>query len=514
MYSAISEQTEHVFDVVTRQMIHKILIDLGPLPEIDNYITIDNGYNAPQNTSNEQHGIILANDKLHVTVANNTNPRSLKWDTLTGLHMTGQYVSKKQSIEQFRPIYADKLIDVVLSEMTVPCSMSLDFNIQLLDRDQAYSLPAEIFRRYAPGLVYTELISYDYPIPIDIVSMLYSIFKMRKFSTPITFKQYIAGCSNNKFQCVVPRANTKNQVELVYPKQLINVVTTIEYTEEKPEAIKVQRAAGGYEVKFTVHFQFERADMLTLKYPCIVDNVLVPEIMLPKQNSSRPMPSMDGPYPLFGMNNAIKSLEKIKPSAIRMPAYDDWLIPQELAFARSYREFLTAAFLIDETAPDGYTEIDLCDDLTGEGDYLHPTVIEILKIQKRESFRVDCIFHVDVYLGDCIIEPSTITITDDFKLRVPCVDIHKPHRIMLSEITDVKYLDPKWLKYIIQYWPFFLISLQVSDLLKNGLLEFDGTKLDDPANNVLGGTYDSYWPLRIIKADIITRHESTGNNQS
>ena len=511
VYSAISEQTDHIYDVIAKQFAHKILRDLNTLTKLEDKIYIDTGYSAPQSTTDGDNNSILRNNKLIVKATPNTNPTSLKWDNITGQHVTGQYINSRTLHNQFNLLFADKAASIFVREMTIPTSINLEFELELVSRDQAYEIPAQLFRRYAVGQVFTEVLTYDYPIPNDILTLLFSLYKMRRLSTPKTFPEYIDICSNNKFTYNVSRADQRN-VEIVVPKTMINALCTVEYNEDKPEEVKVNRSANAYQTKFNVIVQFERSDMLMMQYPCVVDNQVLPANMIPEPKTTH-IESLDGPFPTRVFNEAMKTTSMVRPSEVRMPYYDDWLIPGSLAQMRSYKEFMTAIFLVDEQNPDRITEIELGGDL-GDGDQLHPIVKKILKLQGNDSFRTDCIFHIDVFWGDRAVDASTLSIDENLVVRVPCKDINQTHRIVLSEITDLKYLNPKWLPYLVTECPYFLLCPVVTDLMQKGLLTIKNGTLYDPKKNIIGGTDDSYRPLRIIRADIIAKHEAERNRQN
>ena len=115
-----------------------------------------------------------------------------------------------------------------------------------------------------------------------------------------------------------------------------------------------------------------------------------------------------------------------------------------------------AMFLLEELPEEEKTEenknnkyrdkiiIDLNGDL-GDGYELHPKIKEILKIQKHESFFRDCIFNISVFIDEHIVGFEHLQIDDDLKVTIPVSqDIHKERRIVISEISDLRYLNDKW----------------------------------------------------------------------
>ena len=505
VYSTISEQTDHIHDVVVHQLCQKLLFDLNILTDLKDKIYIDTGYSAPQKTSDDDNNSILRQNKLIVKSTPNVNPNSLKWDSLNGKHTTGQMIQGRHIFRQFPILLADKASDIYLHEMTVPSGVDLEFELELVSRDQAYEVPSQLFRMYATGQVFSEILSYDYPIPADILTMIFSLYKMRRLTNPLSFVDYIKICSNDLIQYNVSRKLKDGNVELVIPKTNINVIASMDYSDNKPDEIKVNRSANAYQIKFTLNAQYERADMVLLRYPCVVNNQLVPSNMIVAKPSTTILSSLPIKANITSEQESIHALSSLvdKTACVKLPYYDDWTMVPSLATLRSYRNFLTAIFLIEED-PDNSTLIDLSGKL-GEEDELHPIVKEILSVQGTDSFYTGAIFHLAVYYGDKHLDPGTLSFSSDLKLSVGCNKIDYTHRIVLSEITNIKYLDEKWLQYLYKYKDFFLVYPSVINYINNNFLNDNGSGYEYPAGKNPGATDDSHRPKRIIQSDIIAK---------
>jgi len=508
IYSVIPEMTEHIHDVIARQLTHKIINDLNPLTPIADKIYIDTGHTAPQQASDGSHNAVLRNNKVIARALPVTNPTSLKWDSLNMSHTTGQYIDKRDLGTKYPYVFVDPVAEVRLLEMSIPTHMAIEIEIELVSRDQAYEIPVQLWRRFAGGHVYTETVVYDYPLPQDIIIYLYSIYKMRKFDKAMTFAQYLKKGSNDLITANVPRAANSQDVELIIPKTNVYCNVQLDYNEDKPEEIKVGRSANAYQTKFVLNVQYTRADMMVIQFPAVIDNQIIPEIMVPKRSTDIPFRNLDAGYPGDEVDKGSRAFA-IKPSAtpIVLPYYDDWMIPRGLTYSRSYREFLIAGTLVE--GPAMLSEIPLGGLIDEDGEYkLHDVVVKILKKQKQESFKTDCIFNIEVYANDVPIEPTHLELTDDLVLKFPGFNLSKRYRLVLSEITDVKYLNPKWYPDILENWPFFTISKQIADLINSGhIVVKDGT-LIDPNHDTLGGLDGSYRPLRKIIGDIVPSRRS------
>lgn len=512
IYSAISEMTEHIHDVVVQQLAHKILQDMNPLINLFGKIYIDTGYSTTQPATDGQHNSIIKDNKLTVRGYPSVNPTNLKWEMLSGMHNTGQFVDSFNITEMFPTLFFDIDADVRLLEMCLPTTLTLEFEFELVSRDQAYTLPSQLYRRYMDKHVFTESIQYDYPVPNQVITLLYSIYKMRKFENKMTFAEYMMKYSNNLFSVNVNRADPNSRVELTIPKTLTNTIVTVEYTEDKPEEIKVNKSVNAYQTKFTLTAQYERTDMLALKYPTIIDNQLIAPEMVPVTKQDMPIKSLYAPHPNKTTHDTARSFIGSRlPEPIVMPFYDDWIYPRESTFEMGYRPFLIAQFLVDEEHPEYKTSIPLGEQLD-EKYSLHDNVKDVLSIQKRNSFKQGALILIEVFWGNYVLDKTKLVLTDDLVLEVNCIDFKRPHRLVVYELTDVRYLDPEWYELVADKWPYFKVSDHISLLYSRDMITVnENGKLYDPSHNVLGGINDSHRPLRRIFADIIARNKTNRN---
>lgn len=177
-----------------------------------------------------------------------------------------------------------------------------------------------------------------------------------------------------------------------------------------------------------------------------------------------------------------------------------------------------AMFLLEELPEEEKTEenknnkyrdkivIDLDNDL-GDGYELHPKVKKMLKIQKHESFFRDCIFNISVFVDDHIVGFENLQIDENLKVTIPVSqDIHKERRIVISEISDLRYANDKWYPYI-KGDDFFIVDKETSIHDKI----FDN---DDWIDHYGGTENATYSALRRFKNTIFTRNKTRRNKQN
>ena len=265
----------------------------------------------------------------------------------------------------------------------------------------------------------------------------------------------------NSYPITVDVNNKKN--ELISKNVIINALVSTEYTDSKPEEIKINKMPLNYEIKFTIGIQFARPDMLVLKYPCVIDNTLLPESLIVNPNKQEsPMESIQGYYPQSSIDWYIDKtkVNYVDRTLIQFPYYDNWQVPGSSSIMKkSYHPWFISLFLMDEDKEK--TILELGDILDEENEYeFHPILKEILKIQGNDSFRNDVLFNLSVFNNNNEVERSTLSMDDNLNISVPCIDLYKERRIVLSELKDIKKLNPKWYPLIEKYSGFLQLTLK------------------------------------------------------
>lgn len=517
VYSPVSEIDTHIVLPVATQITHKIVNELHYQYILGDRIYIDTGWTATMN-HRINHVFINRQNLLKVTVET-LHPSNMTWDFTSFRYPTGHMIQTPHIQDIFPDLLVDKQGRITLKEMILPMCINLNGTMMFKNRDQAYEFQSLMYRRFSPGMVFTEVISYDYPIPNDILAMIYSLYKLRKFDRqPLKFKEWMDICSSKMCNFDINRTATSS--ELVVKKVLINPLVTINHTEDKPVENKRNKAVTQYDCNFTVNIQFQRPDMLTLEYPCVIDNELVPSNMIVTPKEDNPIESLDAPYPLKILEAQMRqtSVKGVEPYCIQCPYYDTWQTPYTPLRARSYKPMFIAMFLLEELPEEEKTEenknnkyrdkivIDLDNDL-GDGYELHPKVKKMLKIQKHESFFRDCVFNISVFVDDHIVGFENLQIDENLKVTIPVSqDIHKERRIVISEISDLRYLNDKWYPYI-KGDDFFIVDKEtdIHDKI------FDNDDWTDRYGGTENATYSA---LRRFKNTIFTRNKTRRNKQN
>lgn len=443
---ATPELESHVFYPAIKQACHKFLYDLNLQDIVGKNIFIETGFSQPKNYNDGKHNVKLNINKLRVQAEINTNPQSLKWDSISFKHFLSQGISHTTKNRDYQTIFYDPTCNIRIQEMSLPTYISLNCTLSILDRNQAYQVPSMIYRHYPPNIPTMDHISYDYPIPKPTIALVYTLYKLKRFNKPNSFRTWLEMCSGNNTQFAINRVATKE--ELVTKRILIDSLYMVDYQDNKPNEIVINRSPTQYDFNFTIHLQFSRPDLIIMDYPIVLDNRLLPGELIPDHlHRNEPIPNLIGPYPDNITNEYVDKYDhgRTKPVMIKFPDYDDWEIPTDcyLYTNNRYRPWFSCIFTMDEDSE--YTELPIGGLLDEELGYqLHPMVKDILKMQGKLSFDDNSLFNITIFNDDIPVEKTYLQIDENLTIKVKCVDPAKTRRLVISELLNFKYLGPEF----------------------------------------------------------------------
>lgn len=454
-FSVTSEMDTHIIRPVLTQLAHHIIERLNLSRVIGDEIYIRTGiWNQPKNTR-KNHSFRVRTNSVLIDATIEPINQPIYGGLYDSRHTHGNLIPYRQLFWHYPMIFHDDEADIKMYENIVPCSITMNMLIRMCSRAHGFEIPDRYLSSFSPGTVHTITIAYDVPVPNDILSMMFSLYKHRDLSDSIkidcdsgdvkpSFKNYMDRYQKVPFGVLISR--TLKHPEFVYSKTILDSKF---HLEALPSGVETSGASqlspDFYDTSVTFKLQFERTNGIFLQFPCVVDNKLLPSNMLPKPRSvDTPIQSAiknaGHPIELFEANYLRTKIINREP--IQCPFFDDWVLPPS-GYLRdqSYLPFFTIMILKPEDTDTEVIDLTKC---FGESYRLHEKVLEVLKLQKEESFRVDCIFNISVFLRDTPLDSIRMRLDDDLKLYIQCTDIHLQRRLVLSEITDIKYLNEKW----------------------------------------------------------------------
>ena len=284
----ISEQTDHIFMPVAQQLSHRILHMLGYEDVIGDNIYLSSEWSAHSKTYNSNDTARVAENRFKIDVDVQLNPNSQKWEAYTFKH-TAAYGIYKHLIHQQEAIYTDPYNKVRIMEMLSPINIILNCELTLVSAELAFRTPQQLFNGYENGSVatYTDLF-FDYPVPKEIVSILYHIWELdRDGGKPnnISFIEYIKRRTNNTW--TVTKHRDLNEYELTVPKYNLKSLCALEYNADRPQGVMENKLPTGWNIPFTYTVQFGMPTMQIIEYPCVVYNQLIDSMFIPTDEKCR-----------------------------------------------------------------------------------------------------------------------------------------------------------------------------------------------------------------------------------
>ncbi len=464
VHSVVSEASDHIYLPMITQVAHHIVNSLNLPKSIQDNIHIDTGWTTTKGTR-DHHSFRVRGNMFRV-LATMQPSQSPVFDYQTFNHAAGHTFYPGQLDMAYIPVLRDTGAEITLHEVPMPCSFSLECSFWISDRNLAYDINKRLNLRFSTGIAHYLSTVYDYPVPKDIISALFALFKHRKFDVndPV-FKQMVANKDSITFakwldklslaDFVLASSRTGKRKELVINKTIDNTLMTIDFEGNKPDEDRVHSTPNGYHTTFTCKFQFAEITALILQYPVIVDNTLLPSTMIPQpRNNDTPIRSIEPRYGNPMLNDAYQELSgnKVMQEPVQCPFYDDWRVPDNELWRRSYRPFFISIYTAEHEK--AVTTINL-DDILYEDSKLHEIVRYILKKQGVESFRGDCIFNISSYIRNRMQVHTDMTLDENLLLTIKAKDIHPQRHLVISEISNYRFLNPKWWDLINQFPDFF-----------------------------------------------------------
>lgn len=443
--TTINEILEHVYNAIAGQVSRKIIYQLGLEDTIKNHIYIASDVLGPSKSYNERRLPILHENAFKCNVKYSMNPFGLKWDSTTpGQHMDPAL--HRRDAMQTLPVFYDPTHNIQLIERYMPCNITLDCSIVLVDRVVAFDVMTRLMSTYVRGeLMMVNDLSYDYRMPMEILNRLYYLGKLAGVQKG-TYLDWLTLGSRGNIQRIVS-TRTKNQsAEIVIKKQSFGSLAAIDYQGESPAVQSLGTSMDTMTIEFSVTIQFGRVNMLYLKYPNVINNQLIPEelVTADKQDAYGSLyPFIQHPY--LALNQPYQFQKQLASHPARLPWYDDWDVPEASALRSDYcRPFLIGIFTLDnegcschccenKCCETKYTTINIKEDFDQYS--LADNVLEWFKEHPEEALQSDARYHIAVFVNDTQMGSSMLKF-DGENLMVPnCKGSKNTYHLVIGAST-------------------------------------------------------------------------------
>jgi hypothetical protein len=456
----ITEVSTHVIYPVSDQIVKALLGYLGIYHMFkDNNLYIEDTVTTAINTETEKHTSKINTNRCDVKVTPILNPSNTKWDTYTyQFHRLTD--SSNRVIYGDTPIFYDKRADVYLHEVTVPCSVELDFLIRVRSKELAELVYNSIFAKFQGDSsihAYNEII-YSYPISDILLLYLFKIYKLRELEDDPSFKEYLKYGSDDRFDLLVNRndLDKSGTMELVINKSNNYVLGQMDFNQDSSDTNvdKKNKFVENFSIEFKYVFQFARPSLLRLHYPVLIDNNMVPATMLPKQVETQSKDLITG-YKDVAISNYANNKDYGKfidefYKTVRYPGEDDWVIPyvkyQQL-LDRFYPLFIGLLSVdVDTNTGDTSLSINMEDIFEIFDTRLKDHILHYLDMSILGNLDL---FNISIFSNDLLINPNDITLNGTTFTITERIRSYKLYRIVVSISRNVSWISRDSVSYIL-----------------------------------------------------------------
>ena len=467
LFFNVYETSTHYIDPIGDLLMHSIVDRLGVADYFGKSYFYHSDRTAVSVNNDESGNMRMGDRRVDVFADYKLNPDTGQMFPTTNPGNRLVYGTSTRWNYAYQKLWWDPEISVCLLEHTVPFTVVLNFELLFKEFDISQMCLDRLLTLSSENLV-TQVrdITYSYPMDFNVISVLYQIYQRRvSENQTLNFFQYI-----NKYLCadLVVEANkyslTQNQspeTALYFKKYQLRCLGRLRCDQETPETGKQENAPNEFIVKFTFEFQAGRPQFLQLSLPPIIEQTPLPSVLFETQNK--------GWWPTIPSVMQNKCFSEIIThtldqqwseswSIYRFPKYDQWDIPtDDIIIKYQYHPLVIAISPIDRETKTG--TVNLTTDLSPLG--LHPKIIEFIQLHTQSDIiGYSGLFNFSVFIDDVRLDPDYYTF-DAQTLTFTFLGDRPQHiyRIVLSECTNIRFLNRKFYHLILQNRYFFPMTI-------------------------------------------------------
>lgn len=461
-FFTVKEVSTRFIDPVVEQLMYSLIERLGLSDFFNNCYYVFNGRSTVSKSDDTQGNMRMGNNRCDVTVETHLNPSVQMWDRLIDYNSPSTGTSKLW-VDRYEKLWHDPVVGVMLTEQTVPFGVSMTVELTFKSWDSA-QMALDRITTISGGNVENQIhdITYSYPIELSLMGLWGRIYRARKsINTQMTFYQYVQKYMLAQMEVDVNKYDVgaaNPNIEYCFKKYQLSCLALMQCDQESPEPTMQDDIADAWKVTFTYKFQSGRPQTLYMMFPPVVEQQLLPNVMFDKPEISW-CSKIAGSFQYTTFTRAFQNFSDIRSDTqviFRFPTYDDWTVPQDCEIRRyGYDQLLIGIVTADddETASVSFNQLGKVT--------LHPKVLEILgQHSASDLFDISAIFNVSVFVNNIPLDPSIMTF-DPETLTVSWVAdrLQGIYRIVLSEASSIRILDPKWQTTIIQNRFFYPMTI-------------------------------------------------------
>lgn len=350
--------------------------------------------------------------------------------------------------QEFYPIFQDTQIGVVVAPVYIQTDVEIEFIYSTPSKTEAERIRDDVRLRLSQhrDICHHE-VDYNIIIPTIVEEFISDVHALKSRVVPEPLDQYFLNHATNRIHSITDMSNEGN-VRLAVNERQVRIIGLFNFNS-MPEKLNISKEDSTYEFKFDYKFTFSVPKAMSLRYPVMICNRILPAkyvsfIQENKENSMREY-KLNHNYIGTSLANlshfeAHRQLEnRVDVNVpINIPLFDDF------SNREGHKGFGIAASIL--------VEIDESDNkslfnLTDLDPYYIPDVI-LEYIRNGEKDYIVTPYASFLYLGlhkdEKYFDAPLLTVDNDLNVKsITPLDLFRPTRVTLSIIFDFGKLNEK-----------------------------------------------------------------------
>lgn len=394
--------------------------------------------------------VALTNNRANASILETNNLPSTVTKRKIYARVTDNYNEDELSTtsvtkQEFYPIFQDPQIGVVVAPVYIQTDIEIEFTYSTPSKTEAERVRDDIRLRLSQ---YRDIghhsVEYDLIIPTIVEEFIADVHTLKNRLVPQPLDVYFMNHSTNRIHSITDMSNEHN-VRLAVKERQVRIVGVFDFNS-MPEKASPNRDDSTYEFKFNYKFTLSVPKAMSLRYPTMICNRLLPNKYLSfiQEHKEHSMREYKLNHNYIGMSlanlsyfEAHRQLEdRVNINVpINIPMFDDF---NEREGHQGFG--IAASILVEVDETDGKTLFNLND----LGDYYIPEPIINYLLEGERDYIVNpyaSFMYLGLHQEGKYFDAPMLEITPDLtvKSKKP-LTLFKPTRITLSFIFDFSKL--------------------------------------------------------------------------
>lgn len=371
--------------------------------------------------------------------------------------------------EEHIPIFIDNSLGVKVTPVYASTSVRINITYRCPSKSEALRWRDEARVRVSKMLnINLHKVSYHYQLPIDLIIILQEIHKKREaqFGYGENFKTYVQKFADPRLTLTGDMVGGHEALAIAETQGRIQGMFT---WDAQPEKAQRDDTTGTWSITFTYKFNFDKPIELHARYPIMVHNQLLEadfiEFTDKGDDTSKDIKMFSQSF--YALNafesGTIMNSRRMPDSIIRIPSYDDYVMPDVLQGTGSVLIALTEVDVADKRSLLNLNEL---------GDYcLDDDILQFIRESEYQFIgkNYKSILNLTLYRNGYMASNESLTCDSSLNVKATAdLDLRNQYRVRLGINVDITFLDQRALARLKEY-PRVLVKIisSMNGLLKN-----------------------------------------------